>query len=52
MALSDDPQHIAALPGGGGVLGDVADGLAQLAERANKRKFAGTSHKLIAPGRP
>src|SRR5690606_34295545 len=23
MALSDDPQHIAALPGGGGVLGDV-----------------------------
>ena len=46
MALSDDPQHLAALPGGGGVLGDVADGLAQLAERANARTFAGTSHQL------
>jgi benzoylformate decarboxylase len=49
MALSDDPQHLAALPGGGGVLGDVADGLAQLAERANARPFAGESHQLIDP---
>jgi hypothetical protein len=30
------------------VLGDVADGLAQLAERA-KRAVRGTSHKLIDP---
>jgi benzoylformate decarboxylase len=49
MALSDDPQHLAALPGGGGVLGDVADGLAQLAERAKRRTFVGTSHQLIDP---
>ena len=49
MALSDDPQHLAALPGGGGVLGDVADGLAQLAERVNARKFAGQSHQLKDP---
>ena len=26
IALSDDPQHLASLPGGSGVLGDVADG--------------------------
>lgn len=49
MALSDDPRHLAALPGGGGVLGDIADGLAQLAERTNERAFAGTSHKLKDP---
>jgi len=50
MVLSDDPQHLAALPGGGGgVLGDVADGLAQLAERANERSFTGERHKLIDP---
>ncbi len=51
MCLSDDPQHIAALPGGGGVLGDVADGLGQLAERVNARKFAGASfeHKTPEP---
>lgn len=49
MALSDDPQHLANLPGGGGVLGDVADGLALLAERANARPFTGTAHKLIDP---
>jgi len=49
MALSDDPQHLAALPGGGGVLGDVADGLAQLAERVNAREFAGQSHQLKDP---
>jgi benzoylformate decarboxylase len=49
MALSDDPQHLAALPGGGGVLGDVAEGLALLAERTNARTYAGKSHKLIDP---
>ena len=49
MALSDDPQHLAALPGGGGVLGDVADGLAQLAERVDERAFIGTSHRLKDP---
>jgi benzoylformate decarboxylase len=49
MALSDDPQHLASLPGGGGVLGDVADGLALLAERTNARAFTGESHKLIDP---
>jgi benzoylformate decarboxylase len=31
------------------VLGDVADGLAQLAERANKRAYAGLRHTLIDP---
>ena len=49
MLLSDDPQHLAALPGGGGVLGDPADGLAQLAERADARAFTGERHKLIDP---
>lgn len=49
MLLSDDPQHLAALPGGGGVLGNVADGLAALAERTNARAFAGETHKLIDP---
>lgn len=49
MALSDDPRHLAALPGGGGVLGDVADGLARLAERVNERGFAGQTHRLADP---
>jgi len=49
MVLSDDPQHLAALPGGGGVLGDVADGLAQLAERVEPRRFTGTAHRLKNP---
>ena len=49
MALSDDPQHLAALPGGGGVLGDVEDGLAQLAERVNERAFTGKAHQLKTP---
>jgi benzoylformate decarboxylase len=49
MALSDDPQHLAALPGGGGVLGDVGDGLAQLAERVNERAFTGKTHQLKDP---
>lgn len=49
MALSDDPQHLASLPGGGGVLGDVNEGLALLAERTNRREYAGPRHKLITP---
>jgi benzoylformate decarboxylase len=49
MALSDDPQHLAALPGGGGVLGDVADGLARLADRVAARSFSGTRHQLKDP---
>jgi benzoylformate decarboxylase len=49
MALSDDPQHLASLPGGGGVLGDVADGLAQLAERVSARPFAGKTHQHKDP---
>ncbi len=53
MALSDDPQHLANLPGGpngsGGVLGDVMDGLAQLARRVNARAFAGQPRKLADP---
>ena len=49
MALSDDPQHLASLPGGGGVLGDVNEGLAQLAERANARDYTGPSHSFVQP---
>ncbi|GAA5047473.1 benzoylformate decarboxylase [Erythrobacter westpacificensis] len=49
MALSDDPQHLANLPGGGGVLGDVDNGLALLAERTNKRAYSGPTHQLIDP---
>lgn len=49
MALSDDPQHIAALPGGGGVLGDVAMGLAALADRVGARPYAGQARVLAGP---
>jgi benzoylformate decarboxylase len=49
MALSDDPQHLAALPGGGGVLGNVAEGLALLAERANARAYAGKPRTFDDP---
>ena len=48
-ALSDDPQHIAALPGGLGVLGNPATGLASLARQCSARDFSGTSHELITP---
>jgi benzoylformate decarboxylase len=48
-ALSQDPQHIAALPGGLGVLGDVKYGLESLAELVGARNFAGTSHMLASP---
>ena len=49
MLLSDEPQHLAALPGGAGVLGDVADGLAALAERTNKRTYTGKPRVLAEP---
>ena len=49
ITLSDDPQHLAALPGGGGVLGNVADGLAQLARRVRQRAFNGARHAPKAP---
>src|SRR3569623_1543066 len=49
MALSEDPQHLAALPGGGGVLGNVAEGLALLCERANSRPYAGKPRALDDP---
>jgi benzoylformate decarboxylase len=47
--LSDDPNHVAALPGGLGVLGDVALGLARLADFVRERPFSGTSHQLKDP---
>lgn len=49
MALSEDPQHLAALPGGGGVLGNVAEGLALLCERANKRAYTGKPRSFAEP---
>ncbi|HSG33351.1 MAG TPA: benzoylformate decarboxylase, partial [Sphingomonadaceae bacterium] len=48
-ALSDDPQHIAALPGGLGVLGNPAIGLGALAEQVEPRDFAGKTHQFIDP---
>ena len=36
-ALSVDPQHLSFLPGGQGVLGDVAEGLAELARQVQAR---------------
>lgn len=49
MLLSNDPQHLACLPGGGGVLGDIDDGLAQLAERVNERPFVMEPRQLADP---
>lgn len=49
IALSEDPQHLAAMPGGTGVLGDIAHGLAGLAERVRERAFSGTRHALKDP---
>ncbi|HEY6817716.1 MAG TPA: thiamine pyrophosphate-dependent enzyme, partial [Croceibacterium sp.] len=49
MALSDETNHLAALPGGGGVLGEVRGGLEALVELVQSRAFTGTSHKLIDP---
>ncbi|AKH43818.1 benzoylformate decarboxylase [Altererythrobacter atlanticus] len=48
-ALSDDPQHLASLPGGGGVLGDVAAGLQSLAQKVTARAWSGTPRKLAEP---
>lgn len=48
-ALSEDPQQIASLPGGLGVVGDPARGLAALAQCVKPRGFNGTSHTLIDP---
>jgi benzoylformate decarboxylase len=48
-ALSDDPQHLAALPGGYGVLGDAAAGLAALSGMVANRAFPGRSHRFIDP---
>src|SRR5690606_20050616 len=49
IASSDEPQHLASLPGGSGVLGNVAEGLAQLADRANPRPFAGEPRQFLDP---
>jgi len=49
MALSEDPNHLASLPGGGGVLGEVRAGLETLVDRAKPRAFAGKSHQLKDP---
>ncbi|OYX47743.1 MAG: benzoylformate decarboxylase [Sphingomonadales bacterium 32-64-22] len=49
MALSDDPNHLSNLPGGGGVLGDPAAALSMLTETVKARPFSGTSHQLIDP---
>ncbi|MBD3729398.1 MAG: benzoylformate decarboxylase [Sphingomonadales bacterium] len=55
MVLSDDPGHLARLPGGanrsGGVLGDVREGLALLCERTNEREFPGET-MARAPAEP
>jgi benzoylformate decarboxylase len=49
MALSEDANHLAALPGGGGVLGEVRGGLEALAGQVEARPFSGTSHQLKDP---
>ena len=48
-ALSDDPRHLANLPGGYGVLGHVGAGLRQLADMAAARPFAGSARALADP---
>ena len=49
MALSDDPQHLANLPGGGGVLGDIRSGLTQLGKMAVERAWSGTPRQMAEP---
>lgn len=55
MALSDDPQHLANLPGGGGVLGNPATGLQRLADMVGRRldhrnaAYTGPTHRFIDP---
>lgn len=48
-ALSEDPQHLSFLPGGLGVLGDVADGLAGLAARVRRRRAAPPPRRAARP---
>lgn len=47
--LSEDPQHLAALPGGFGVLGDVAAGLAALAGQVRSRPAFSPARCAEAP---
>ena len=49
MAVSEDPQHLAALPGGGGVLGEVRAGLEMLGQSVKARSFSGKQHQLKDP---
>jgi benzoylformate decarboxylase len=48
-ALSEDPQHLANLPGGFGVLGDVGAGLRTLADMVTERPFTGSPRRLADP---
>jgi benzoylformate decarboxylase len=47
--LSEDPQHLSFLPGGIGVLGDVAAGLAALAASVRHRTNTTSSPRAAAP---
>ena len=47
--LSEDPQHLVALPGGLGVLGDVAAGLGQLAGMVRGRDYPGRRPSKPSP---
>jgi benzoylformate decarboxylase len=47
--LSEDPQHLAALPGGTGVLGDVAAGLRALAAQVRSRPAPSPPSRAPAP---
>ncbi len=48
-ALSDDPQHLAALPGGLGVLGDIGAGLEALLRQTQPRAAPPTCPRPTAP---
>ena len=48
-ALTEDPQQIASLPGGLGVLGDVRAGLEALCDKARPREFAGSAREFANP---
>ena len=47
--LSEDPQHLAALPGGFGVLGDVAAGLAALGQAVQVRRESPANPRAAVP---
>lgn len=47
--LSEDPAHLSFLPGGTGVLGDVAEGLASLAGQVSLRPASGPCPRAAAP---